>query len=197
MGKRQTTAFTLIEVMIVTAIILVLVAISWLVIAPSMKAKSLETRIRADLRQIGIAINTYMSDNNDMLPYSMRDLPPVVPRGIGGREDHGPLAPHFSGPRDYHLVYSQRDADDTDRWNCHYKWDGTTNPVVCASFRQRVTGAQRSIANFDTTTWTEIGKLKREEVLVLSSFLDGHIAWCQDIEEWRNELMMRRAFGGR
>src|SRR4051812_19364739 len=64
--RKRGTAFSLIELLVVVAIIAILVALL-LPALSSAKEKGRRTRCRNNLRQIGIAIATYSGENQDTI----------------------------------------------------------------------------------------------------------------------------------
>jgi prepilin-type N-terminal cleavage/methylation domain-containing protein/prepilin-type processing-associated H-X9-DG protein len=74
MNKRQ-KGFTLIELLVVIAVIAILAAILFPVITKA-KEKGRQTQCISNMKQIGLSINQYMSDYDDVLPppwYSLND----------------------------------------------------------------------------------------------------------------------------
>jgi prepilin-type N-terminal cleavage/methylation domain-containing protein len=77
MGMKKTTAFTLIEVLVVVSIIGLLAAI----LVPSLaKARAQAKRVSCatQLHQVGVAMIAYMQDNRDRMPY-VSYMPSVDP----------------------------------------------------------------------------------------------------------------------
>ena len=72
-------AFTLIELLVVIAIIALLVALLLPALA-SAREQGWKTACLSNLRQIGIAINTYAGDNNGRIPYGPK-APPFTSAG--------------------------------------------------------------------------------------------------------------------
>jgi prepilin-type N-terminal cleavage/methylation domain-containing protein len=71
-------AFTLIELLVVIAIIAILISIAYPVYTGILERGKV-TQDMNNLRQIGIAIQTYLNDNDQILPASSTALPPPPP----------------------------------------------------------------------------------------------------------------------
>jgi prepilin-type N-terminal cleavage/methylation domain-containing protein len=81
-AARTPRAFTLVELLVVIAIIAILAALLFPALA-SAKERGRRAVCLSNLREIGIAIHTYASDNNGQIPY-------------------GPKAPAYTNPSDFY-----------------------------------------------------------------------------------------------
>jgi len=78
-GSRR-TGFTLIELLVVIAIIAILAAILFPVFAQA-REKARQTTCASNLKQLGLALNQYVSDYDEMTPanwYSVGSVPPTL-----------------------------------------------------------------------------------------------------------------------
>jgi prepilin-type N-terminal cleavage/methylation domain-containing protein len=81
-SKRGSSGFTLVELLVVIAILAVLAALLLPALA-SAKEKAWRAACLSNLRQIGIAVHTYASDNSGRIPF-------------------GPKAPPFTNPSNFY-----------------------------------------------------------------------------------------------
>lgn len=171
--NRRALGLTFVEIVVVTAILMVLATVAWLALGPSLKANAVETRIRSDLKQIVSAIHIYMADYDGKLPRNFDVLPPSVPRKIPELPRHGSIGSTFGGNRyfytqPYHMqIFSEHFAK--------YPWDPARDPIVKAFMRFRVTGNKHAFIDFDHTGAEKLREEK--ETLVLGALLDGSIHW--------------------
>src|SRR2546429_6669246 len=68
-GSRRSSGFTLIELLVVIAIIAILAALLFPVFAQA-RAKARQTTCVSNLKQVGLAINMYLSDYDETFPWS-------------------------------------------------------------------------------------------------------------------------------
>jgi prepilin-type N-terminal cleavage/methylation domain-containing protein len=122
MPSKKTTlrAFTLIELLIVVAIIAILAAIA----VPNFleaQTRSKVSRVQADMRSMAVAVESYMVDNNNKLFYTIR-VAPETRRWICSKLTT-PIAYMTSIPND---PFNNVDANNDDRtlilWGMDYTW---------------------------------------------------------------------------
>ena len=177
-------AVTLVEVLVAIAILMLIATIVWLALGPVAKEKSVEARIRSDLKQIVTAVNIYMADNDDKLPLREDALPKGTPKKIEGLDKHGSIGSPYGGngyfyTQPYRMqVFSERFA--------RYPWDSKSDPIVKAYMRFRVTGQKERYLDFDHKGGTQ-WKV-REQTLLLGGRLDGSIAWFPVTQEFEREF---------
>jgi prepilin-type N-terminal cleavage/methylation domain-containing protein len=94
--KRQDVGFTLIELLIVIAIIAILAALLLLPALVQAKNKAKRTQCLNNLRQLGIAVQLYASDNADHFPYP--NVSQDDAQNIRGWLYQPPLVFHFANP---------------------------------------------------------------------------------------------------
>lgn len=181
---RKTRAIALIEVMVVCGIVLVLAAALGLVIAPALKKRGVETRVRTDLRQLAVAINGYMRDNDDLYPLTLNSLGKGVPRELANWnprvEQYGGL-----GRARYGYEANYRTLQNAEKYNAHIRFDPNRYAMVSAPFYARQTGVRR-VRWFRQPDGTYQQGPDRVSI-VLGAWLDGHIDWKDDFDEWQCE----------
>jgi prepilin-type N-terminal cleavage/methylation domain-containing protein len=90
MTKKFSSAFTLIEMLVVIAIIAILIAMLYPAVS-GMQERGKITQDMNNLRQIGLAIQVYLNDNDDILPPSLTwpgttGTPVLYPKYISTRK---------------------------------------------------------------------------------------------------------------
>jgi prepilin-type N-terminal cleavage/methylation domain-containing protein len=143
-GSRRLRAFTLVELLTVIAIIAVLAAIL-VPTAGTLRASSQSSRCATNLRQTGVAIQTYITDNKGFLP-------PV---------GHISISPYFNAdPRNFQsALLPYLSVAKTTSWNTSSLEGKSYSPTldcpaykgepggVCFSIRQTVTNPDGTTVN--------------------------------------------------
>jgi len=189
---KAVAGVTLIETITIT-IIVVLTAVIWLAVGPSVKRKGLEARVFSDLRQVAFGYNQYVADNDNKYPLSESSLPSWVPRGPTGNSYFDGLAPHYAGPKTYSLAHTQIDEDDADRMHCIERWTPENNAIAIAPFIERESPGKAEERIYGPNGTYRTVRITR--ALIPGVKLDGSVKWGHFPEFWLNELMTRRSFG--
>ena len=182
-SSKKSRAVTLVEIVVVVAILLILVTVIGLVIGPRAKEGGIGRRITSDLKQVVVAINIYMADNDDRLPKGYSDLPSTTPHYYPNWPKHAIYGITSNGG--YFYTYPGHTQERVARYPFAMKFDGTKHPIVVASFfaprpkftvpcMDRWRGGPRILINCQLD-W------------ILSGFLDGSVRWTKQRDEWRRE----------
>lgn len=99
-------AFTLVEVLVVLAVIALLSALAWPVLSAAV-AKSHSARCVGNLRALGVALNLYLADHNNVMP--------ALAAGRASKSDDLPvidtaLAPYVNDAQVFHCPADNRVA---------------------------------------------------------------------------------------
>ena len=177
-------AFTLIETLAATAIVVVIVVTLGLVLAPAARAKGIETRIRADLRQIVASMNLYMADNGGWLPLELSQLGASVPLVY---PDWPERSPYSSVPTDgsYNALWDFSMQRIENKAAFKYPFDPAKNAAVHAGFYQRERSQPVQVEVFSQPGVSTIHMEKMP--LVLGARLDGSVYWKPFWEPWTSE----------
>ncbi|HWA84439.1 MAG TPA: type II secretion system protein [Fimbriimonadaceae bacterium] len=176
---------TLVETIVVTGIIAFLVAVTWLLIAPALKAKGIETHIRADLRQFVAAITMYRSDNDDRLPPRKTVLISGTPMAYANWPEGSVYAGYASSSGDYYYTQPYRMQVFESLPGTQNHFDPNVNPIVKALFFMRKVGRERywMYEYGGGGRWAE-----RNDYRCLCGFLDGSVRWAKAREPYEDEF---------
>lgn len=70
---KKNAGISLVEIIVVMAILMLLSATIWLVVGPSMHKKSYERTCASNMKQIATAVKLYATDNDDQIPVRWND----------------------------------------------------------------------------------------------------------------------------
>lgn len=178
-------AFTLAQTLVVVFILGVLIATLTLLLAPSVRAKGIETRIRGDLRQIAGGLNLYLADYDGKMPMEMRDMGAAVPQ----RYPNWPrVTPYWPTPTDgeYQIAYNQTWQRIEPMATFKYPFDYAKYAVVQANFYGREVKGPLTYERFSAPGVSSMAK-KPKDWTVLGARLDGSVYWKPHWEPWQHE----------
>ena len=180
---KEQRGISLVEIIVVIAILMVLMGVLWLVVGPKAKERAIQTRITSDLRQIVVAINIYMADNEGRYPRGFSDLPSTTPQ----KYENWPLHGYASrGTGHYFFTYSPRTRERLGRYPFQVKFDPDKHPIVGAGFFQPrepfVEKCMKRMPGVEERTMIDC-PFHWE----MSGFLDGSVRWTKQRDEWRRE----------
>lgn len=104
--KSRIRGFSLVEVLIVMAIIMIVSAIVWLAVGGRSKLAAKQTIIKSDMHQVILAANLYRNDNDQELPLSWKGMGYY---GVNKKDKFGPGFPpadvKYDKPPQYDVSY--------------------------------------------------------------------------------------------
>lgn len=186
--KRR--GMSLVEVIMVAAIVMSLAAIAWLLIAPAAKRRGVQATLTSDLHQIAMSIRMYMADTDDAWPATLECVkavypstpikPPVAkdqfPECGGGRAT-------YDYTRNYGYMQGERAYD------AEFPFDVNRNAIVKADFFCWIPGTKEQVMVFgDGVKQWSIQPVRRS----LGVRLDGSVGWFRPWEDWQEEFAAKR-----
>jgi prepilin-type N-terminal cleavage/methylation domain-containing protein len=208
---------TLVEILMVIAIISVVSAILWALLAPSMRKSSHRAAVKVGLKQATAAFAIYRADHDDKFPIDWKGMgfsrpntrQDLVARGarkiidapISFPGSWAELAPRVPDIRrfDRPCLLTYHFFGLIQKWMSsytpEYPFDEQKNSVFLAPFLVEGTGKEQP-------TWW-LNEKKEEIMLVgydvsnLAGYADGHVGWeLTGTSRWQIELNYYRWYGG-
>ena len=185
--QGKTRAWTLVEILVVIAIVCVVAAIAFVALRPSLTRKAHETRVRSDLAQLTLAIHQYRADNDEVYPPDLEALPGHPPLGFTPWDMKAHLGePIKSSDGRYLLVmntYAQRMIA---KQRLDYPWDANLYPILRAPYPSRDLGTTEQFDHLNLDGKWEL--LTNKAIRVLGGFEDGHVSWVPWSDRFGSEL---------
>ena len=179
----------MVEVLAVIGILLTVAAIVWLLVMPGIRLRSFEGVVRADLRQIVVAINLYLQDNDDAYPPGLAYLPKDVPRKFSGtrmKSNHD----WWMGSGPYTYNRGRGWAAGVENMDAIVQWNPNEWSLVDAPF---LVGATKKVLRSWPQTDGSIGPPSRGVAsIVLGAWQDGRIRWKEFPDLWQHFAMAPR-----
>jgi|SRR5579871_1453816 len=178
-ARRAVAAWTLMEILIVCAIIAILVAIAGAAVAPWFHRKGFENQVMNDLRQEMIAIAGYMADNDGGYPNYMSSLSANAPKQVQGWRDHLGDPWYFKageGDGAYFLAYNYPVRRSESDYPQIFKYDPNVDYLVKSPLIRQMPGRRKRM------TYRRCNAKKGAEIndtawIVLVGYEDGHVKW--------------------
>lgn len=182
--KSRHRGLSILEILIVCAILAVVVVTSVLLIGPGAKRNAYSARIKSDLRQCATAYQLYLNDYDDKLPLTRLSMSSYsYPKGPKDLE-------HSRGyflPAVYDLQYDHWHRLVDERFKIQYKWSANTYTVIKEVFFVRKEGTYFP----NLFSGPDNGWIRRTEpadrILGLAVTADGTCRWVDIVEQWEHE----------
>ena len=180
MRRSRRSAFTLVETLVVIAIIALLSGTLWMVLAPRAHRAAQVADVRSRLRQCALAINFYMNDHDGEPPITLNHLVPglSIVDPIGGGNFDYPLSTGTFERSHIHIL--------------EYGFDPSRDAVVKCGTINDWHGETQTTMTSDGNghQWPyEVPILGLKDTMhVLGARLDGSVGWVNSIDSWEENL---------
>lgn len=186
MKSMKRRGITLVEVLVVIAIIGILAATLTVLLGPATRRKGLETRVRSDLRQLSSAINIYMGDHDGGYPQDIdKDFSPRLNMRVPELDTETP-SPYggWMGEARYYYVYPWPVQCSEKKYNYEIKFDPARHPILVADFLIQDRGPKvvRRVRIAGIVSYRPM-----PDHWALGVLLDGSVKWHPHLDEFRSE----------
>jgi type II secretory pathway pseudopilin PulG len=196
-----TRAITLVEILVVIAIILIVSAIAWMALGPAAKVKSMEARVTSDLKQISTAFNIYMGEYDDNPPLGFQSIPHAPSKLAGWKtgksinKANKPSAAQCTD--DYTLTYNYPMMLIEQKHPVKYRFEADEYGIA---FAPQIVWPDAETIELDQLMEDDDGSrvrmsYKQSVPKYLTAFLDGHVTWSIEPNQWSNEVRLWNSYG--